>query len=208
MNRKHSFAVRCLALLLALVMILSNANLGLTMRAQAADVKTSSLFDLIVANNCGTEKLNAILAYADYLPGLSDEEITYETAPAAADATLRQGELRVKPINGWVPYTYFVDGEESAFGSDYKANVGAETTSASVVYKLDLNDEPVKKALNYAAWLADEAGQQANALEQISGGNAMLALQMLDYDFTWEIIDAIDKLTIDDLGIRSIWKSC
>ena len=102
MNRKHSFAVRCLALVLALVMILSNANMGLVMHAQAAE-ENSTLFQLIAKSDCGTKELNAILDCADALPNLNDEEVTYEAAPTAADATLRQGMLAVKAVNGWVP---------------------------------------------------------------------------------------------------------
>ena len=110
MNRKHSIAVRCLALVLALVMILSNANLGLTMRAQAAE-ETGTLFELSAASDCGTKDLNAILAYAEALPKLNDETVKYETEPEMADALLRQDTLAVNAINGWVPYTYTVGGE-------------------------------------------------------------------------------------------------
>ena len=203
MNRKHSFAVRCLALVLALVMILSNANLGLTMRAQAAETETSSLFDLIATSKSGTKELNAILAYADYLPGLSDEQIPYEAAPTAADATLRQGKLAVEAVNGWVPYTYTAGGETGAFaGEPYTANVGEETTSASVVYKLDLNDEPAKVVLGRAADLAKEAAQQANALNGISGETAMIGLGLLNMSFTKQLNRAIKQLTLEDVGIN------
>ena len=203
MNRKHSFAVRCLALLLALVMILSNANLGLTMHAQAAE-ETSTLFELIAeSETVGTKELNAILAYADALPKLNDETVKYETAPEAADATLRLDTLAVNAINGWVPYTYTVAGETKEFGATTTVALPTNTTEASVVYKLDLNkDAEVKAVLDYVAWLASEAGAQADALDKVSGGNAMLALSMLDYDFTWELVDAVESLTLAEVGIE------
>ena len=202
MNRKHSIAVRCLALVLALVMILSNANLGLTMRAQAAE-ETGTLFELIAASDCGTKDLNAILAYAEALPKLNDETVKYETEPEMADALLRQDTLAVNAINGWVPYTYTVGGETKEFGGNYTVSLPKDTTEATVVYKFDLNkDAEVKTALDYVAWLASEAGQQDEALKGVSGNTAMFALEMLDYDFTWELIDAIDALTLEDVGIE------
>ena len=202
MNRKHSIAVRCLALVLALVMILSNANLGLTMRAQAAE-ETSTLFELIAASDCGTKDLNAILAYAEALPKLNDETVKYATEPEVADALLRQDTLAVNAINGWVPYTYTVGNETKEFGGNYTVALPKDTTEASVVYKFDLNkDAEVKEVLDYVAWLASEAGQQDAALKGVSGGMAMFGLEMLDYDFTWDLIDAIEGLTLEDVGIE------
>lgn len=205
MNRKHSFAVRCLALVLALVLILSNANLGLTMHAQAA-AETGSLFELIAASDCGTKELNAILAYADALPNLNDETVTYETAPEAADAKLRLNTLAVNEVNGWVPFTYTVGVVTENFGAPvdgtYSANVGEAAEAATVVYKLDLNkDEQVKLALDLVAGLANEAAQQVKALNDVCAGNALTALGVLDLDFTWELIDAIDSLTVEEAGL-------
>ena len=202
MNRKHSFLARSLALLLALVMILSNANLGFVLNAQAATVN-ASLFELIAeSNDVGTKELNAILAYADALPELNDDTVTYETAPEDAVATLITGVLAAKEVNGWVPYSYTVGDETKYFAGDYEVTVGESAPQATVTYKYDLNkDQQVADALEEIAYLADQAGQQAAALDGISGGNTMTALMMLDYDFTWDIIDTIDALTLADVGI-------
>lgn len=201
MNRNHSFPARCLAMLLALVLVLSNANLGLVTHALAAE--NGNLFDLIAASECGTEKMNAVLDYADALNNLNDETVEYAEAPAAADATLRQGVLTVKTVDGWVPYTYTVNGTKTAFGDSYAVNVGENTNEASVVYKLDLNkDEAVADALELIADLAEEAAQQAEALDKISGSTALAALSIMDYYFIEDMVAAVDALDYEDLGVE------
>ena len=154
MNHKHSFLTRCLAMLLALVLVLSNANIGLTMRLQAAE--TGNLFELISGStNVGNKDLNAVLNYADALYNVNNEKVSYEEAPQAADASLIQGVLTVNPVNGWVPYT--VNGEKVAL-VDNKVVMNVEGESARVVYKLDLNlDEIIAKYLDLVADLAVEA---------------------------------------------------
>ena len=208
MNRKHSFPARCLALLLALVMILSNANLGFVLNAQAATV-SESLFELIAASDCGTEELNAILAYADALAGLNDETVTYETAPEAADATLRQGVLAVEPVNGWVPYTYTVGGATKTFDGTYSVNVGEDTTEATVVYKYDLEDTKVAESLDLAAKLAAEAHYQAVAMEKISkNSDTMTGLKALDTvmieeDLMWIVEDlTVEQAELDQIDFN------
>ena len=89
MNHKHSFLTRGLALLLALVLVLSNANIGLTMRLQAAE--RGNLFELIADSNVGNKELNAVLNYADALYNVNDEKVNCPAAPEAADATLISG---------------------------------------------------------------------------------------------------------------------
>ena len=206
MNRKHSFAVRCLALVLALVMILSNANLGLTMRAQAAEVE-SSLFELIAASDCGTRELNAILGYADALHNLNDETVTYEAAPEKADATLRQGILAANEVNGWVPYTYTAGSTTAEFGGNYEVDLGAETVQATVTYKLDLNkDEDVKAALDLVATLANEAAEQSYALTKIAGNrDTMTALRMLDADtINYDLLPTVDAMTVEQAELDQV----
>ena len=201
MNHKHSFLARSLALLLALVLVLSNANIGLTMSLQAAE--NGNLFDLIAASDCGTKELNAVLAYADALYNLNDETVKYEAAPTTADAILRHGKLEVNAVNGWVPYTYTVGDKTVAF-TGTTVELGKDVKAASVVYKLDLNkDEAVATALAKVAALAADAGAQADALDKISGTTALTALAMLDYGFTEDMIDAVDALTLADLGIEA-----
>ena len=155
MNHKHSFLTRGLAMLLALVLVLSNANIGLTMRLQAAE--NDNLFELIAGStNVGNKELNAVLNYADALYNVSDEKVSYEDAPLAADATLITGVLTVNPVNGWVPYT--VNGEKVNL-VDNKVEMNVSGESARVVYKLDLNlDELIAQKLDLVAALATEAG--------------------------------------------------
>ena len=201
MNHKHSFLARCLAMVLALVLVLSNANIGLTMRLQAAE--NNSLFDLIAqSEDCGNEKMNVVLKYADALYNLNDKTVTYESAPTeAVGALLRHGKLTVSAINGWVPYTYTVNGVKSAFNGATAVELG-EAEQAEVVYKLDLNqDEYIADAMTLIAKLAGEAKAQADALNAISGTTAMTALRMLNADFIDSMIEAVDALTFADLGV-------
>ena len=201
MNHKHSFLTRGLAMLLALVLVLSNASLGLTMSLQAAE--NGNLFDLIAASKtCGNKDMNKVLAYADALYNLNDETVSYESEPTAADARLLHGELTVNAVGNWVPFTYTVAGVKNQF-TGTTVNVG-DVESVSVTYKLDLNkDASVKAAMELIAALAKEAKAQKDALDAISGTTAMIALGMLDYRFTKKMINAVNELTMEDVGVEA-----
>ena len=202
MNHKHSFLTRCLAMLLALVLVLSNANIGLTMRLQAAE--TGNLFELIADSNVGNKELNAVLNYADALYNVNDEKVNCPAAPEAADATLISGVLTVNPVNGWVPYT--VNGEKVAL-VDNKVVMNVEGESARVVYKLDLNmDEIIAKYLNLVAALAVEAQEQDAALTAVlalnddGSSDTMTGLNVLTPSFLDDMAWAVECLTLDALG--------
>ena len=203
MNHKHSFLTRGLALLLALVLVLSNANIGLTMRLQAAE--RGNLFELIAnSTNVGNKELNAVLNYADALYNVNDEKVSYEEAPKAADATLITGVLTVNPVNGWVPYT--VNGEKVQL-IDNKVEMNVSGDSARVVYKLDLNmDELIADKLDTVSLLATEAqGQYAALLDVLAmnedgSSDTMTALNVMTTTFLDDMAWAVECLTLAALG--------
>ena len=203
MNHKHSFLTRCLAMLMALVLVLSNANIGLTMRLQAAE--TGNLFELIAGSTTvGNKDLNAVLNYADALQNVNNEKVSYEEAPQAADATLITGVLTVNPVNGWVPYT--VNGEKVQL-VDNKVEMNVSGESARVVYKLDLNlDEIIADKLDTVSLLAAEAqGQYAALLDVLAmnedgSSDTMTALNVMTTSFLDDMAYAVECLTLAALG--------
>lgn len=161
MSRNHTFLTRGLAMVLALVMIVSCANLGLVLPALAAD-NGESLYALIEKSDVGTPALRAVLA-AGGLPG--DQTINY-SEPSEDDAedllVLKNGVLTAAEYadaegNTWVPYSYGTVGNENLFSGN-----SAEWTeeNVNVIYALNLGSEIVAEPLAMAAELADEAGVQ------------------------------------------------
>ena len=205
MNHKHSFPTRCLALLLALVLVLSNANLGLTMRLQAADIDTS-LFD-VIAEYAGNDEMSDILNdYADALQNVENVDIQYAAEPTAktAGATLRYNEeldknvVTAPNVNGWAPYAYIVDGTVSYFSGN-TAVVDKDVYEVKVVYQLDLKlEDTIEATMNEIVVLADEAQKQVDALESISSPKPLTALGMLDWAFIVDMIDSVDALNAKD----------
>ena len=204
MNRKHSFPVRCLAMLLALVLVLSNANMGLTAHAQAAD-ESASLFELIAASDCGTKELNAILAYADALYNVNDTTVTYPAAPVDADAKLRLNQLKVSEVNGWVPYTYTVGTETKEFSGDYTVEFENETYAAYVTYQYSpVGSTEVTEALRIPALLAAEAAAQSAAMVKMTGNDdIMSALAVLDEDLIYDLLETVEYLDIETAGLSN-----
>lgn len=162
MSRNHTFLTRGLAVVMALVMIVSCANLGLALPALAAD-NGESLYALIEKSDVGTPALRAVLA-AGGLPG--DQIINY-SEPTEADAedllTLKGGILTAESYDSgiegasWVPYSYGAEGSENLFTGN-----SAEWTeeTVNVIYALNLGSDIVAEPLEMAAELADEAGVQ------------------------------------------------
>ena len=166
MSRNHTFLTRGLAVVMALVMIVSCANLGMALPALAAD-NGESLYALIAKSDVGTPALRAVLA-AGGLPG--DQTITY-TEPSEADAEallrLKNGTLNAESFhsgiegNPWVPYSYGAEGSENLFSGN-SAEWNEETVN--VIYALNLGSDIVAEPLEMAAELANEAGVQNQIL--------------------------------------------
>lgn len=119
MSRNHTFLTRGLAMVMALVMIVSCANLGLALPALAAD-NGESLYALIGKSDVGTPALRAVLA-AGGLTG--DQTIKYamptednaEDLLVLKNGVLTAAEYKDAEGNTWVPYSYGTVGNENLF---------------------------------------------------------------------------------------------
>ncbi len=142
--KKASFLTRCLAMALALVLIATSANLGVALKAFAADTVTVSNGQ-IIANNYDLTAAEKDLLSSGYLAGGSFEY----TVPTAGDNLVSvdtdNALITAKSLNGWVPTTALIKhhGEEKLTVTfvDGKASYDAATVgnafSVTVNYSLD-----------------------------------------------------------------------
>ena len=195
MNRKHSFLTRCLAMLLVLVLVASNVNFT----AFAAETSESLLTLVAQSTDCGTAELRAVLAHAAALKNLKDEDVSYETAPEAVSATLRQNVLSAPAHGQWVPYTWATLTDSGEIKGD--VTFATETTDVKVTYRNEIAD--AAEQLAYIAALADEAGEVHgifDTLINVEDGVVVTALYALDaYLVDEELTPAIEGLTALDL---------
>lgn len=200
MTRRHSLVTRALALVMALVLIASNGA-GLTLGAKAAE--NGNLFDLMSAHGASNAKLDAVLAYADYMAELKAMNISveYEEAPAAAKGTLRQGTLKVEEIGAWVPYTWGT--AATPFNGVYSVAVGEDTAAVNVTYKQELGvAEEISGVYTWVSDLAAIPAAQATVLGTLSTGNKLTALKVLEGEFIYGLSADVDAIKASDLGIK------
>lgn len=186
MKRNASLLKRCLALAMALVLFATSANLGVTLRAFAAEDDVTTDIATIVANNYALTEAEAALLKSGYL--VSD---TYAySVPTAADGLVTVDTENSKIIaegkDGWVAtaavITYgsnelavaLTDGEGT-----YDAAVVGNAFSVKVTYELTANvDASVQESLLSAAALLK---QGVKNLDDVAGqaGNLFILEQAL-----------------------------
>ena len=145
MKRSTSNLTRCLALVMALVLLVSNVNLGVALKAFAVeDGKTTVTAGEVVANNYELTEAEENLLKSGYLKG----EVTYDTFDGTGLVTVdtEQKTISAKTFNGWVPTTAtIVVGEETketivlSEGNTYAYDGNA--FAVKVAYSLDMNVE-------------------------------------------------------------------
>lgn len=205
MTRRHSLVTRALALVLALVLVASNGA-GLTLGAKAAE--TGNLFDLMSEYGASNETLDAVLAYASDMDELNDmnKPVTYDEEPTAAVGTLRQGTLKVEEIGAWIPESYYLPGsnEPVYFNGDYTVEgLSEDIASVNVVYTLmPVDAAEVQKVQMWVHELSAVPAAQAAALDTLSTGNKLTALQVLKGEFIYGLASDVDNIKASDLGIE------
>lgn len=205
MTRRHSLVTRALALVLALVMVASNGA-GLTLGAKAAE--TGNLFDLMSEYGASNESVDAVLAYADYMPELKamNISVTYDEKPTAAVGTLRQGTLKVEEIGAWIPESYYLPGSDTKlyFNADCTVEgLDEDIASVNVVYtQTPVELEKVQAVHMWISELAAVPAAQAAALNTLSTGNKLTALKVLEGEFIYGLAADVDAIKASDLGIE------
>lgn len=202
MKQRTSLIKRCLALALALVLLVSQANLGILQPARAAEndastataqknnlsttqvSKDTTLF-AVIAENYGTDKVAAILN-SGAVKG--NEAISY-TVPSEAELAelvkLDDYTLTAQSVASgyaglsWVPYSYAVDGgAEQLFGGKNEVVIDGMFGKVDVFYRLDLTNysvEKVQSILDLAAALDAEAAGQKLTLDALASYKADVA---------------------------------
>lgn len=195
MKQRTSFVNRCIALALALMLLVSQANLGILQHARAAEndastataqknnlsttqvSKDTNLF-AVIAENYGTEKVAAILN-SGAVKG--NEAISY-TVPSEAELAelvkLEDYTLTAQSVASgyadlsWVPYSYVVDGgAEQLFNGKNEVVIDGMFTKVDVNYRLTLTNHSaaaVQGVLDLAAELAAEAETQKSLMDTLA----------------------------------------
>ena len=197
MKRSTSNLTRCLALVMALVLLVSNVNLGVALKAFAVeDGKTTVNAGEIVAANYELTEAEENLLKSGFLKG----EVTYDTFSGIGlvDVDTEQKTITAYEANGWVPTTAsIVVGEETketivlSEGNTYTYDGNA--FAVKVAYTLDMNVE--QDALLKAA------GTLKNALDTMKGaytvGNTNLGTVVLAMP---TLVDLIDGIAVPFMG--------
>lgn len=204
MKQSSSFLKRCLALALAVVLLVSSANLGLALKALAADDSESITVGEVVANNYDLSDAEEALLKSGYLVGGS---ITY-TAPVDEDNLVtidtENSKIVAADAGEWeaVSAEILVDGESVATieitdgEGTYDPAVTGEIFSVEVSYELNKEiDVATQKALlNAAAYLQQGV---ANA-DAVYAADSDIGLGVVA-----EAIDVLVQLANTDGGFTS-----
>lgn len=183
MKVRTSFLKRCLALALALVLLVSGTNMGVALQAFAADnaAETTVQIGKIVADSYDLTDAEKALLSSGYLVGgtYSYTEPSEELVSVDTD----KKTITAKSSNGWVPTEAYI-----MVGGESKETValtngagtytyGGNTFAVEVSYTLDINvaEETQKTLLNTAGWL--KAGV-ANVDKLVANDSALSPLTL------------------------------
>ena len=193
MTTKHSLFTRSLAVLLAMIMVISNMS-GLTITAKAAE---KLLFDVVADGVYSDAALNKILSNPAALPKLAEMNgaVNVEAAPDDADWAIADGVLELNEIGSWYPQ--YVDGQNYV----PPVVIPEGTEFVSVVYHSYVAD--ISNVVNYIDQVGEQIANQRLHLNNVSTPKSVTALSMLDYDFIEEMIDEVQNLTVEDLDIEA-----
>lgn len=185
MKRSTSNLTRCLALVMALVLLVSNANLGVALQAFAVeDGKTTVNAGEVVANNYELTEAEENLLKSGFLKG----EVTYTTFDATGLVAVdtEQKTITAKNFNGWVPTTAtIVVGEETketivlSEGNTY--TYGGNAFAVKVAYTLDVNVDNQDALLKAAGTLKNalDTMKAVYAVANTNLGTVVLAMPIL-----------------------------
>ena len=193
MTTKHSLFTRSLAVLLAMIMVISNMS-GLTITAKAAE---KLLFDVVADGVYSDAALNKILSNPAALPKLAEMNgaVNVEAAPDDADWAIADGVLELNEIGSWYPQ--YVDGQNYV----PPVVIPEGTEFVSVVYHNYVAD--ISNVVNYIDQVGEQIANQRLHLNNVSTPKSVTALSMLDYDFIEEMIGEVQNLTVEDLDIEA-----
>ena len=183
MKVRTSILKRCLALALALVLLVSGTNMGVALQAFAADnaAETTVQIGKIVADSYDLTDAEKALLSSGYLVGgtYSYTEPSEELVSVDTD----KKTITAKSSNGWVPTEAYI-----MVGGESKETValtngagtytyGGNTFAVEVSYTLDINvaEETQKTLLNTAGWL--KAGV-ANVDKLVANDSALSPLTL------------------------------
>ena len=172
MKARTSFLKRCLAMVLAVMLLVSGTNMGVVLQVYAAGAtKSVSSGEIVAANYALTDAEKALLS-SGHLAGVTEVTTTEpDNSWGTADAETKT--ITAKEEDGWkaVKADIIVGGEtvETVNLTDgkgtYTENVG-NAFSVKIYYELLANVENQDTLLNTAAWLkqgvanADEVAAQ------------------------------------------------
>ena len=213
MMKRHSLFTRCLAVLLAMVLIASNAS-GLALGVQAAE-NTGTLFELIeLCDTFGDEGMTESLKYEQAftaIHGMNIMGISYETAPEAipAGTLLRNGTVTTTAVGAWIP-SRATAGETSSDFVEDSENPGTYVASdlpvgvpAKVTYYQMIGDIPhwntVAKLGNKIIEVALGVDATSKQLATITGGNNLNNLKLLRAGMITGLKDEIAYMTLDSI---------
>lgn len=197
MTTKHSLFTRSLAVLLAMMLVISNMS-GLTITAKAAE---DSLFDVIADSINSTDALNKVLSNPAALPKLAEMNVAVnvEAVPDDADWAIVDGKLELNEVGSWYPQYVNVGEGDVTYVPPVVIPEGTEY--ASVVYHNTVAD--MSDIVNYIDYVSECVSNQRMELNNVSTPKSVTALSMLDYGFIEDMIDEVQNLTVEDLDIEA-----
>lgn len=149
-----------------------------TIERTAGKAYTSGSLYGIVADNYGTEKIEAILA-SGAVKG--DEVISYRE-PSKAEleelVKLSGSKLTVQSYASsyaglnWEPYKYVVDGTEKFFNGAEEVTIEGDFTTVNVFYRLTMTNytkDDVQDILDLCVTLVEEAEGQKSVMDRLAG---------------------------------------
>lgn len=176
MKHGTSFMKRCLAAALALVMIISCANLGLVQQALAAD-KTSVSIAQIIADNYDLSEAEKELLKSGYLVSDSFEYTVPSDEDELVSVDTENAKITAESKNGWEPVKAVIvyGGNELEVAltdgvGTYDAAVVGNAFSVKVIYELTTEVEvSVQEALLGAAALLQQGVKNLDDVAAQSG---------------------------------------
>ena len=185
MKHGTSFMKRCLAAALALVMIISCANLGLVQQALAAD-KTSASIAQIIADNYDLSEAEKELLKSGYLVSDSFEYTVPSDEDELVSVDTENAKITAESKNGWEPVKAVIvyGGNELEVAltdgvGTYDAAVVGNAFSVKVIYELTTEVEvSVQEALLGAADILKQGVKNLDDVAAQSGNLYILEQAM------------------------------
>ena len=215
MKHGTSFMKRCLAAALALVMIISCANLGLVQQALAAD-KTSVSIAQIIADNYDLSEAEKELLKSGYLVSDSFEYTVPSDEDGLVSVDTENAKITAESKNGWEPIQAVIvyGGNELEVAltdgvGTYDAAVVGNAFSVKVIYELTTEVEvSVQEALLGAAALLQQGVKNLDDVAAEAGNLYVLEVAMPELvNLAKNGVDTgtdLGKVTLSDAGKAAV----